>query len=203
MTFIELIVVLSIVSIISTVTLFNFTDFSTKVSLQNLAQDIALNIKQAQTNSISGRLTEGLVGGQPPSYGVYFNIDTPSSFVYFRDLGSPRNYIFDGGCDALGEVGSECLSITTIESQDYVSDICNYNGLCGYEDLSITYTRPFPEPKIFGTKSGITEILSSGAQVEIVSPKGVYMHIFVWPTGQISVKDGPVDECAGGGGEIC
>ncbi len=203
MTFIELIVVLSIVSIISTVTLFNFTDFSTKVSLQNLAQDIALHIKQSQTNSISGRLTEGFVGGQPPSYGVYFNIDTPSSFIYFRDLGSPRNHIFDGGCDDLGESGSECLSITTIESQDYVSDICNDSGLCGYDDLSVTFVRPFPEPKIFGTRSGTLEELTSGAQVEIVSPKGVNMHILVWPTGQISVQDGPVDECAGGVGAAC
>jgi len=197
MTFIELIVVLSIVSIISAVTLFNFTDFSTKVSLQNLAQDIALKIKQAQTNAISGRLSEGFATGTPPSYGIHFQKDIPSKFVYFRDIGSPRNFVFDGGCATIGEPGSECLAITTIETSDTISDICSNDGECDYEDLSVTYVRPFPEPTIYGTKDGATSALISGAQVEIVSAKGVYMHIVVWPTGQISVKDGPVVECDG------
>ncbi|MBP6855314.1 type II secretion system protein [Candidatus Nomurabacteria bacterium] len=199
MTFIELIVVLSIVGIISSVTLLNFSDFSTRASLQNLSQDIALHIKKAQTNAISGRLTGGLDTGQPPAYGIYFNMDTPESFIYFRDLGSPRNFLFDGNCDNPGELGVECLSTTTIQSNDAISDICTHDGSCGYEDLSVTYVRPFPEPKIYGTKFDTLYELPSGAKIEIISPKGINMNISIWPTGQISVSDGAVDACGGGG----
>ena len=199
MTFIELIVVLSIVGIISSVTLLNFSDFSTRASLQNLSQDIALHIKKAQTNAISGRLTGGLDSGQPPAYGIYFNMDTPESFIYFRDLGSPRNFLFDGNCDNPGELGVECFSTTTIQSNDSISDICTHDGSCGYEDLSVTYVRPFPEPKIYGTKFDTLYELPSGAKIEIISPKGINMNISIWPTGQISVSDGAVDVCGGGG----
>ena len=45
LTFIELIVVLSIVSVIAGVILFKFSDFSNNITLQNLSQDIALRIK--------------------------------------------------------------------------------------------------------------------------------------------------------------
>src|SRR5438045_1959211 len=53
-TFLELIVVISIFAIISTTVLLRFSIFSTSVSLQNLAQDIALKIEQAQNASING-----------------------------------------------------------------------------------------------------------------------------------------------------
>ncbi len=56
MTFLELIVVLGIFGAISATVLFNYGDFSSNVHLQNLAQDIALQIKKTQTDAISGRI---------------------------------------------------------------------------------------------------------------------------------------------------
>ena len=88
-TFIELVVVISIVSIISSVLIFNYGSFDANIRLQNLAQDIALRIKEAQTVAISGTYANdysydfqygasGDPAGQAPSYGVYFDvIDNP------------------------------------------------------------------------------------------------------------------------------
>ncbi len=115
-TFLELMIVISIFAIISTTVLLRFSVFSTSVSLQNLAQDIALKIEQAQNASINGvypKLRQDSCAGQTcvqtqtpiavgtwtPSYGVYFDISLASGvshrsqFVYFYDRNS--NGIFD------------------------------------------------------------------------------------------------------------
>jgi prepilin-type N-terminal cleavage/methylation domain-containing protein len=54
MTYVELIVVLSIFSVISTIVIFNYKEFQAKVDIRNLANDVALKIVQAQKNSTTG-----------------------------------------------------------------------------------------------------------------------------------------------------
>lgn len=83
MTFLELIVVLGIFGAISATVLFNYSDFSSNVHLQNLAQDIALQLKKTQTDAISGRIPTLSDAQEPnilsltppewvPSYGLAF-----------------------------------------------------------------------------------------------------------------------------------
>src|SRR6187551_3624134 len=89
MTFIELVVVIGIFATIAGVVLFNFTGFSTNISLNNLAQDIALRIKNAQSEAISGKFAAGFVSPIVPSYGVYFDTTTAAGmtgFKYFADF---------------------------------------------------------------------------------------------------------------------
>jgi len=75
MTYVELIVVLSIFAVMSGVTLFNYTAFEDKVNLQVLTSDIALEIVQAQKDSVYGRIPVQSVSlGWKPSYGVHFDI---------------------------------------------------------------------------------------------------------------------------------
>ncbi len=120
MTFLELIVVLGIFGAISATVLFNYHDFSTNVALQNLAQDIALQLKRAQTDAVSGHIPVFPTGSNQelnsgtlippdwkPSYGVAFDINTPASwalgntgFVYYFNQGiitpgNPPNRDFD------------------------------------------------------------------------------------------------------------
>lgn len=109
MTALELVVVMGIFAAISSTVLFNYRNFSNNVALQNLAQDIALQIKQAQTDAISGRIpvlpagtNQGLnspsllPGDWKPSYGIAFRLDNENSwslggkgFVYYFNSGSP------------------------------------------------------------------------------------------------------------------
>lgn len=146
MTFLELIVVLGIFGAISATVLFNYSDFSTNVHLQNLAQDIALQIKRAQTDATSGK-TPTLSGAQiqnsnvlvpsdwTPSYGVAFNTDTlPNSFIYYFNAGYQDTGFEDfddmaAGSYASGDCGgvepqSECLDEISITSGDSIDLIC-------------------------------------------------------------------------------
>lgn len=100
MTFLELIVVLGIFGAIAATVLFNYGDFSTSVNQQNLAQDIALQIKRAQTDAVSGKIPtlsinqNGNIGNLVPtdwvpSYGVAFATVSSSlpiagdGFIYY------------------------------------------------------------------------------------------------------------------------
>ncbi len=111
MTAIELVVVMGIFAAISSTVLFNYRDFSSNIALQNLAQDIALQIKQAQTDAVSGKipaLAPSSIQGEPsnypllipldwkPSYGVAFQLDTTNGwtlggggFAYYFNAGPP------------------------------------------------------------------------------------------------------------------
>ena len=94
MTYVELIVVLSIFAVLSTVVIFNYGDFQAKVDIKNLASDIALKAVEAQKSSLNGVLP--LAGYNPatwkPSYGVYFDMNAPKQFIYFVDLNNSGDY---------------------------------------------------------------------------------------------------------------
>ncbi len=124
-TFVELIVVIAIFGILSSVVLFNYGNFNSAITLQNLAHDIALQIDQAQKTAISGQNNVLLPsfssspgpGGFSPRYGVYFenpgssvNIDDPSKqFIYFTDLPDHYNGAYDKG--------NTCTSKSNTESK--------------------------------------------------------------------------------------
>lgn len=122
MTFIELIVIMGIFGAISATVLFNYGAFSSNVKQQNLAQDIAFQIKQAQTDAVSGRLPILFAPSEQasnqanllpfdwrPSYGVAFSLNPNQpqdwtlgnkGFVYYFnkkpiEVGSPSRFFDD------------------------------------------------------------------------------------------------------------
>ncbi len=159
MTALELVVVMGIFAAISSTVLFNYRNFSNNVSLQNLAQDIALQIKRAQTDAVSGSLPvfpPGSIQSTPldwkPSYGIAFQTDTQNGwdlagkgFVYYfnknsvldpnvieidRDFWDTTESTYEG-CFGLG-AESECLEEIRITSGDVIDMICfdfEYVGL--------------------------------------------------------------------------
>ena len=171
-TFIELIVVISIFTVISSVVLFNFSDFTANVNFQNTIADIALQLKQSQNDAINGaspRLNSINGNAQVPpnypntsdwipSYGMYFNTTYPQSFMYFFDDNSssiPGDYV---PADTLasatpfascGVGNSECLSVLTLTTKDTLSGICEGVGAslnCSkWHELSVVFKRPFPD----------------------------------------------------------
>src|SRR3989344_4278539 len=98
-TFIEMVMVITIFTIISGVALFNFGDYSDSISLQNLAHQISLEIVQAQRDAISGRNAPQFDPDRP-SYGVAFSSspscvqDFPceSKFIRFADIDNNGKY---------------------------------------------------------------------------------------------------------------
>lgn len=193
MTFIELIVVLGIFSVISGIVLFNFSDFNNNITLQNLAQNIAMKIKQAQTYAMTGKNPQIFVGACPnatdcrPSYGVSFKTNSSNQFEFFADLNNDSIY------------NESPLETVNIQTKDTIKYICldgksdrsfsitssgEFSCANRAEDLDIFFKRPLSDAMI---KSASAEQISD-AEIVISSAKGKLMTIVVWNTGQISVE---------------
>ena len=177
MTYVELIVVLAIFSLITAVTVFDYRGFQAKVDIKNLASDIGLKIVEAQKSSLSGVLP--LSGSDPtwkPSYGVYFSIATPTQFIYFVDLNNDKIY---------NETSLDTINIT---KGNYISRIDSYTGITPTpitNPLSITFKRPDS-----GASFTLNGVLLNGfdyIQITIISPTQITSKIKVYPSGRIEV----------------
>ena len=134
MTFLELIVVLGIFGAISATVLFNYSDFSSNVDLQNLAQDIALQIKKTQTDSVSGRiptLTDAqnqnigalVPSDWTPSYGTVFTTTANTDWPY---AGRGFIYYFNSQSDSYSDNGE------TVKLKDFFDfEGSSYQEPCG------------------------------------------------------------------------
>ena len=183
MTYVELIVVLSIFGIMSSIVLFNYNKFQAKVDIKNLANDIALKIVQAQKDAMSGKIqtTRFEIA---PAYGVYFNPTENKSFIYFADFSN--DHIFnDGSCYG------ECLDNINITKGNTISKIeeC-LTGDCSSSasissSLSITFTRPNSGASFFPSLS----VSSNYIRITVSSSDGSFNgYIRVYPSGRIQVN---------------
>lgn len=187
---VEFIVIISIFAIMAGVALFNFGSFNSTVSLNNLAHDIALTIRQAQVYGISA--TEGGdVNTISQVRGVYFpylasNFD--NRFVIFLDTDPLTNTASVVTYDAGVDVDLDQVQITT---QDFISDIAigsdAQSASSCTSEVVIAFKRPDPQPLIFcgQTPGGF-------ARITIQSPNNSNQKfVEVWPTGQIAVVAAP------------
>ena len=204
-TAIELITVISIFSIIASVSIVNFSAFTANINLQNLAADIALRAKQAQTQALAGaqpRTAAGHPSVGVPRDGVYFSMQNLSRFAYFYDYN--HNGFFDETISErfsdpqnklCGFGSSECLDKVDITTGDKIEKLCINGGitsndcfLSGNGSLHIVFERPNSDAIMHidpPTLAGGVPV--SSAQIFIISPKGQRKTISVTSLGQISV----------------
>jgi prepilin-type N-terminal cleavage/methylation domain-containing protein len=187
MTFIELIVVIGIFATLTTVVLLKFGDFSSAISIRNLANDIASRAVGAQTSAVSGRQIS-VAFFKAPSYGLYFDISSAANqkkFKYFADLDNSGSFNTASICPSLVD---ECLDEVNISSTDFISNLCTNNlsggGVCG-NDLTIYFVRPYLDAHFqMSAQSGPV----SDAEIELQSAKGTHRTIVVRSTGQVEIK---------------
>lgn len=147
MTYIELIVVIAIFSIMSGIALVNNRSFNDQVVVTNFAQDIALQVVNQQKSAVFGKLPD--ISQQPyintvmsnlgltswkPAYGAYFD-STPGSnnrFILFTDATQDNFYS-----------GNNCV-VTNDFSVDECSDLINFTG--GVKILYICTEMPGDPP---------------------------------------------------------
>ncbi|HWC57976.1 MAG TPA: type II secretion system protein [Candidatus Paceibacterota bacterium] len=215
-TLIEMLVVVAIIAIISSVVLFNYSDFSTNVSVRNLAQEVALSVRKAQVYATSVRTLDGtqnLSSKTFPGYGISFSNyaqttdsnakATPSNrqFIIFADNFSssqdPSYGVYNqSDSDECGTVttDNECLESVAITTADKVSDICvQYNNtstetcLPPGSRIDISFDRPNPDALLCSFSSGKRCDISY-AKIVLQSAKGLERTVEIWNTGQISVQ---------------
>lgn len=217
MTLIELLVVMAIITILTGITIFDHNSFRSAISTQNLANDIALSIRKAQSYAIGVRSDSSFAVKN--GYGISFvtkNSDgnplsgSNKSFIIFADVSLDKKYTFtdtneEKKCNITPTDTNECKEILSINGNDKISAIyylnssgtkvkeANNNGR-----LDIFFNRPNPDALFCyrpdGNDSNCPQAYNSPyVEIEIsngqTDEKEITRIITVWNTGQISVSN--------------
>ncbi len=195
MTLVELIVVISIFVIVSVTVLFNYGGFRNSVTVQNLADDIALTIRRAQSFAIGVRSAESSAFNT--GYGIHFSTlaqggntlsGSNKAFVLFADISGDKLYTYPAGNASCGSpsVTNECVDMLSITSADTIQSIC-VGAICTYTTADISFIRPNPDAVNRICVGGIC----THSSVDIVIKDALGQNtktITIYNVGQISVK---------------
>lgn len=212
-TLIEMLVVVAIIAIVSSVIMFNYSDFSSNVSVRNLSQEIALAVRKSQTYATSVRSIDGTnitdssaFGGYGISFSTSETVTSPNlpgykRFVLFVEV-PPFGQDPDGLYYQNGEVcGSpntqqECAEVFSINTADKVVAICAdpasttiLTDCTTTGSVDISFRRPSPDARIkYRSEAGVLDENVGHVLIVLESAKGLKRGITVWNTGQISVQ---------------
>ena len=169
---IELLVSVAILVIVSGLVFFNQSGFNNNILLQNLAYEISLTIRQAQSYGLLSKETE--IGGTfEAGYGVYFTTDVSGNnkvILYADNVVIDKKYT----------VGSDTVIDTLkMATGNTVTKLCA-GDLCTITELDISFIRPNPAAYINVDK----EI----GEIYIRSLRDEEKKIMVNKIGQISIE---------------
>lgn len=183
---VELMVSISIMTLVSTVILVKNRSFNNALLLRNQAYEIAFSLRQAQLLAVSGTKESASASNQ---YGVYFDIGaTPDNGQYrmFRDDSTSGSNLgrYDNGDVTLGTIGM-------LDNRFIIREIVDKNNNPLENILSITFVRPNFDALFKDSSGGYY----SGPVYLKISPKDTngyanvpFRVVEVTGTGQISVK---------------
>ncbi len=215
----EMLVCLAIISIIAGIAFYSNKQFKTDIEISNLAYKMALEVRQAQVDSVSVRQFTDISGQQSFSvpYGIHFSKSNPNSFILFADADGDGLYTNSSGdefeCDT--SVGSECVEMVTIGRNNSIkgwcgflwsntSATCFYNGVGNDKQyLDIAFKRPDPDARfkaydsLYAEKGEMGPVCNdssnnvecTGWAICLTSPQGREKRVVVYNTGQISVEN--------------
>ncbi len=176
-TLIELMVSVSIFAMMTALLVTKYGNFNQSVLLTNLAYDIALTIRTAQTYGLS--VQGNKVTGSPitfqNAYGVYFTTDSgqDQKVIFFADRNNDGKYSSD-----------ESISTYYIKRGAKISNICA-DTQCGALYASVTFLRPSPDAKICILTSCDLPYL----KIVVQATDGGTRNIIIRKTGQVSVEE--------------
>jgi prepilin-type N-terminal cleavage/methylation domain-containing protein len=183
-TLIELMVSVGIFALMTTLLVAKFGTFNQGVLLSNVAYDVALTIRNAQSYglNVKSSLRTGNEFNHP--YGVHFV--KGNSFIFFADKKSDGYYVL--GDDVTVDTPA---TVTTIKGNTEISSICiTIAGTCNALDsLDITFKRPDPNAIIKGKDSSGNLVSGSYAKITLKSSDGSTKIVEILSTGQIAVKN--------------
>jgi prepilin-type N-terminal cleavage/methylation domain-containing protein len=203
-TLVEMIVSLSIVTVIMLTVLFNYSSFNDRLALSSAAEELAIAIRQAQTYGLTVKEVAAGGGRFDSAYGIYFDSRSGSNryrdYYLFADLDGDGKYTVGSGC---GSGSTECIEKVTMRNNIHVSSISvpvqvpavintQTGANCSTSNQTIgvvTFLRPNPDANISFYNS--SWVLSNGpcakGSIVLVSPKGKTISIIIENTGQIYV----------------
>ncbi len=205
-TLVEMLVVLAIISILTSLALLGQSTFNKSLLLTDTAYGIAFSGREAQTFGVSSRKFGSV---QDAGYGLHFDRSTPGSYVVFADISNPSpipsncpvgvsgtpeqkpgNCRFDSGSPADGIVNTY-----TFDRGFFVQSFCGKSGAtryCSTDTIPLTtldtvFTRPNTSATITGLRSGSVSQFSC-AEITLADGTGAAKQtIRISGLGEISV----------------
>lgn len=178
---VELMVSISIMTLVSTIILVKNRSFNNALLLRNQAYEIAFSLRQVQLLAVSGTRE---AGGSSDQYGIYVDISGAQSSRYrlFRDDSNLSTNLgrYDAGDATIGTLG-------TLDPRFEIQSITNSSGAVLDTRLSISFVRPNFDA-LFKTSSG--GYFAGPVYLNIATKEAstVVRSVEITATGQISVK---------------
>ncbi len=197
-TFIELMVSITIITVITGIVFANQGNFGGSILITNLGYDVALSIRQAQVYGISVKQASDVCVGATETnrfqcaYGIHF--ENQGYYILFQDLDGSKSYNAGSDNGTKCNVNTECVSFFRIEKGNIISGFCADTHCAGaggngqIDALDILFTRPNPEPIVKGFLSSVPVGTPVSATVTVASPKGASKTVTVSAVGQISIQ---------------
>ncbi len=187
-TLIEMLITMSIVTIISSVILFNYSSFNDKLALTSASQEMSLVIRKAENDAINVKESTVSAGTFSHSYAVYFDINNPSYYYLFVDKDVDGRYDVGNGC---GSNNTECVEEIFMKNGVKITNICD-STTCPPTNatrLYIGFLRPSLDATIYfvDNANGYLSTVNTG-KIMLVSPKGQTSTVVIEKTGQISIQ---------------
>jgi prepilin-type N-terminal cleavage/methylation domain-containing protein len=221
-TLVEMIVVAAIFTVITSVVMFKYGDFTSNMLVTNMAYEIALEIRQAQVFGLGARGSDDGAGNAvfTRPYGVFINLLDGSTgsdeegaletkkiqFFIDRNTDEEEGY---GQCNATGGAGvcscanDECISQVTLQRNIKITEVrtnavgsgdtCESSNV---EYMAITFKRPSPEARIERQGQELNPDDYEFVQIKVEAPGSSVnpSYVLVRKSGQISVSEN--DICA-------
>lgn len=171
-TLVELVVVTGIIGLLALIVIVQYRRFDSQLLIRNVAYEIALAVREAQSLGIGVR---GANGTFNEPYGIHFT--EGDTYILFRDSGNTDNRY---------DAADQKLTTYKLGRGNEVTDLCVgtaplSGSECGKSSLDIMFRRPDPDAIFYPA--------GSAAQVTVTTPSGALSRmIAVTATGQVSVE---------------
>lgn len=191
-TLIELMVTIGIFVFMTAVVMAKYNSFYSGTIFKNLAYDVALTIRQAQTYGISVKVTtKNSISDFNAAYGVHFQIDTTadskkfrlSSFV--RSLTTPYPFV-----ENEIEKSYNIKNGASFSGLDLSSNGTDYNTPKNF--VSVVFQRPNPEAVICAKAASVDTFdctTFKSVRITLKASDGATRYIYVNNAGQIRIDN--------------
>ena len=184
-TLIEVVVVIGIMAVISSLMLSGFPKFNQRIILNREAGNLLLSLRKAQSYAMSVREFNATYTDDPfcanppvkfPAYGVFLSTASPSNYIIFGDASCSTKYEDFPVAEAVETVVLE-RGVKLKSILGYDSGICSLG--CPLNETNILFRRPGPA----------TIIPYNVIDLVLSSPAGDFeKKVIIRSTGQISLK---------------
>ena len=181
----ELLVSIAIFAMMTVLLLAKYGNFNQGVLLNNLAYDVALTIRNAQSYGLNVKSSSqrgATTDNFSSPFGVHFVAQT-TNFVFYADLIPDGVFVL---------TDDYVIATTTIKRGSQVGALClgtAANSCTAVSTLDVTFKRPDPNALFKAKDSSGVDVTGNYAEVKLVAIDGTIKKVVIRSTGQIAVTN--------------